>query len=65
MKRLASLIIAVLLLAGCFKPASGPTEPWSFTEEIERNEYMVHYRTYFSNGLIVDRYTTPKEGDTQ
>ena len=59
MKKILVLFAILLTLSACAKDVpSEPTEPWSFTEEIERINYDVHYRTYFSNGLIIDRWTT-------
>lgn len=58
------LVIAAIALTACGTGAGNePTEPpvqYSVTELIgyNPNTYEVHYRTTYSNGLIVDRWTT-------
>ncbi len=58
------LVIAAIVLTACGTGAGNePTEPpvqYSVTELIgyNPNTYEVHYRTTFSNGLIIDRWTT-------
>lgn len=65
MKRLfvIILVIAAIALTACGTGAGNePTEPpvqYSVTELIgyNPNTYEVHYRTTFSNGLVIDRWT--------
>lgn len=58
------LVIAAIALTACGTEAGNePTEPpvqYSVTELIgyNPNTYEVHYRTTFSNGLVIDRWTT-------
>ena len=58
------LVIAAIALTACGTGAGNePTEPpvrYSVTEVIDYDPYTyeVHYRTTYSNGLIVDRWTT-------
>ena len=58
------LVIALIMLTACRATTdTEPTEPpvqYSVTELIgyNPNTYEVHYRTTFSNGLIIDRWTT-------
>lgn len=71
MKRIILIVFALLVIAltACKATADiEPTEPpvrYSVTEVIDYDPYTyeVHYRTTFSNGLIIDRWTTvtPKE----
>ena len=62
MKRLICLIFAVIVLSSC-AVRDKPEVRYSFTEVVNAaytppNTYEIHYRTTFSNGLIVDRWTT-------
>ena len=58
------LVIAAIVLTACGTGAGNePTEPpvqYSVTELVsyKPNTYELHYRTTFSNGLVVDRWTT-------
>lgn len=66
MKRIILIVLALLVIAltACKTTADiEPTEPpvrYSVTEVIDYVPYTyeVHYRTTYSNGLIVDRWTT-------
>ena len=61
---LIALAFMVIMLTACKTTADiEPTEPpvrYSVTEVIDYDPYTyeVHYRTTYSNGLIVDRWTT-------
>ena len=66
MKRLISLLLAVIFLLGTMsacaaEPEPDPTEPLTYTivevvdnHYIPPNTYEICYRTTFSNGLIID-----------
>jgi len=66
MKRLISLILAMIILlstltACATEPEPDPTEPVTYTivevvdsHYIPPNTYEICYRTTFSNGLIID-----------
>lgn len=71
MKRLVCLIFVVLLLVsivtGCTVSENGKgyseTVNYSVEEVIDMcytppDKYEVRYRTYFSNGIVVDKWTT-------
>lgn len=66
MKRIILIVVVlvVIMLTACKVTADiEPTEPpvrYSVTEVIDYdpNTYEVHYRTTYSNGIIIDRWTT-------
>ena len=66
MKRIILIVFALLVIAltACKTTADiEPTEPsvrYSVTEVIDYDPYTyeVHYRTTYSNGIIIDRWTT-------
>lgn len=70
MNRLISLLLALMILLGTLsacaaEPDPDPTEPLTYTivevvdsHYIPPNTYELCYRTTFSNGLIVDCWTT-------
>lgn len=58
------LVIALIMLTACkvtadIEPTESPVR-YSVTEVIDYdpNTYEVHYRTTYSNGIIIDRWTT-------
>lgn len=66
MKRIVVIVLTLFLIAlsACKATADiESTEPpvrYSVTEVIDYdpNTYEVHYRTTYSNGIIIDRWTT-------
>lgn len=61
MNRLICLVFAVIVLSSC-TVQDKPVVRYSFTEVVDASytplsTYEIHYRTTFSNGLIVDRWT--------
>ena len=66
MKRIILIVVVlvVIMLTACkvtadIEPTESPVR-YSVTEVIDYdpNTYEVHYRTTFSNGLVIDRWTT-------
>lgn len=70
MKRLISLLLALIILIGTLsacaaEPEPEPTEPLTYTivevvdsHYIPPNTYELCYRTTFSNGIIIDCWKT-------
>ena len=66
MKRIILIVVVlvVIMLTACkttadIEPTESPVR-YSVTEVIDYdpNTYEVHYRTTYSNGIIIDRWTT-------
>lgn len=66
MKRIILIVVVLvaIMLTACkvtadIEPTESPVR-YSVTEVIDYdpNTYEVHYRTTFSNGLVIDRWTT-------
>ena len=71
MKRIIVLMLAAIMLTACSGDGTtaGQATPqhtdvrYSVTELVgyKSTTYQVHYRTTFSNGLVVDRWTVDRE----
>ena len=70
MKRIIVLMLAAIMLTACSgdgTTAGQATQSndvrYSVTELVgyKSTTYQVHYRTTFSNGLVVDRWTVDRE----